>query len=1134
VIARSSERSVDWAAISMTDTASPGGTRRRFRAAASSAGVIALLAASINGQLGLWPSPVTAGGPTFGVSPTVGEPGDLLAASGSGFLPGLVVSVTWDGDEVITDQVASDGTFDVRFRIPADAEAGIHEAEACYADPLPDPCPNPVRVTVTLPATPPPATPPPATPPPATPTPPTPPPQSQPPLVAATPAPTPTPAPTVPVPSFPIAVPTPVPTPTPPVFVAVTPKPTPPDGLVPPESEFTDLWIKDIEVTQGIQNVLNSMPLVEDRRTYARVYVGTFGADTWPHTYGALEARRNGNQIGWVWPENGPITAKLGAGNRVELDDSLQFRLPQSWLSGDVTLTAFVYSYTVSTPFTEEPEWTNNLASVDVEFHPADPLTVHLAPLHIHRSYHPSDVERIYASDLTGGLVSNAGSGTMRIVNGLYRFHPLAQVNLDLLEYPIEPVGHSAGHEFNLGDCQVTVLEVEASNVVRLSSWTPFLEDPDEFDPDVGDAVPVDRDTVAIMDKTFEVSSAYVAEDGGITIYTSVTGDGPAPIPGAPAFVDGCKPDPSTVHEANQTLALYRVFYDWDEEEDLFVGMIHPSMPTEFGGGIASANTDSVSMRMTDSFGGVETWYHSGAETLAHEAGHAAGLKHVPCKDDDGDGEPDELAGGAVDLSHPAALTFPNCTLAEVDPDGFYGFDVYWELWDLEEPTVISNNPNQARPNRSWPFMAYKNPGWADPYHYCRLLEFYGVPCDPTADLGIGWDPPNAGFGGGLVNPIDPTHSDPVIPLLIVTGFVDPTNGTYQLTPLTVDSDPSETLLDRFARQSSAPVHEGDPYVVVRGYDGSHRLTVGVDGQSPSHEEHARHEFSLVLPFGPDDASIELFLPDGESLATFERSDTAPTVTIREVRAGPEVDDQVLVSFEGSDADDDDLTYTVLYAPDGEHWQVVGSGLDETTLRLPTARGLPAGDAPAFRVIAFDGLLSGEDRADADMPADGNTPPLVWPIGDPTASYPLGELIRFEAVAFDLEDRTLPPESVAWSSSLDGDLGTGTELEVDDLSAGKHEITVTATDSHDAVTASRFSISIDGASGAGEVPAEVVAAVDDIFAGHADGADLAADVAPGPSDAGLPLLPIAVAVAGVAFLAVGGTIAYRRRAATRP
>ncbi len=48
--------------------------------------------------------------------------------------------------------------------------------------------------------------------------------------------------------------------------------------------------------------------------------------------------------------------------------------------------------------------------------------------------------------------------------------------------------------------------------------------------------------------------------------------------------------------------------------------------------------------------------------------------------------------------------------------------------------------------------------------------------------------------------------------------------------------------------------------------------------------------------------------------------------------------------------------------------------------------------------------------------------------------------------AGDVEDGPLPPAQLAWSSDLDGDLGTGREVLTDTLSFGRHEITLTATD----------------------------------------------------------------------------------------
>ncbi len=63
------------------------------------------------------------------------------------------------------------------------------------------------------------------------------------------------------------------------------------------------------------------------------------------------------------------------------------------------------------------------------------------------------------------------------------------------------------------------------------------------------------------------------------------------------------------------------------------------------------------------------------------------------------------------------------------------------------------------------------------------------------------------------------------------------------------------------------------------------------------------------------------------------------------------------------------------------------------------------------------------------------------------AFAPIGSLVVLTGQAYDPEDRTIPDAGLAWRSSLDGGLGSGPEIPLRDLTAGKHVITLTATDS---------------------------------------------------------------------------------------
>jgi uncharacterized protein YjdB len=86
----------------------------------------------------------------------------------------------------------------------------------------------------------------------------------------------------------------------------------------------------------------------------------------------------------------------------------------------------------------------------------------------------------------------------------------------------------------------------------------------------------------------------------------------------------------------------------------------------------------------------------------------------------------------------------------------------------------------------------------------------------------------------------------------------------------------------------------------------------------------------------------------------------------------------------------------------------------------------------------------------------------VATITSPTdaASFAVGETITFAGSGSDHEDGDLTGASLIWTSSLHGQIGTGTSFTRGDLSSGTHHITLTASDSEDATATTGVSITV--------------------------------------------------------------------------
>jgi hypothetical protein len=198
--------------------------------------------------------------------------------------------------------------------------------------------------------------------------------------------------------------------------------------------ERPDLRAYELEVTQGIQNLANDVPLIADKTTYVRFYVSSH-VDV-PSVDARLHGTRGGVALPGspLRPTGGRITTHFDAGNRDDLNDSFYFRLPSEWRSGTVTLRAVVNpAHDVA-----ETDYANNEISETVTFGTSGDFCMVMIPVHLHpHTYFIEDHETDFWN-------------TIRLVKWIY---PVRNDGIGIYSVGEEyPEWHWAGWEYGIPD----------------------------------------------------------------------------------------------------------------------------------------------------------------------------------------------------------------------------------------------------------------------------------------------------------------------------------------------------------------------------------------------------------------------------------------------------------------------------------------------------------------------------------------------------------------------------------------------------------------------------------------------------------------------------------------------------------
>lgn len=398
--------------------------------------------------------------------------------------------------------------------------------------------------------------------------------------------------------------------------------------------------------------------------------------------------------------------------------------------------------------------------------------------------------------------------------------------------------------------------------------------------------------------------------------------------------------------------------------------------------------------------------------SIAHEMGHLAGRDHAGC---------DASQEGSVDPAYPyrdGKLWPPKSGDPGDEDSAYYGFDPYtvrrFEHYAREVGAGALRTIYQPA---TCDLMGYADATWPSDYTYegirARLESLY-----PTAS--------------NQIHGTEAWRFQRVIagePAMIVTGIINgEETAIEQLLQI-----PTPASFDLPLEGAATLVLEDAAGTQLRSYPVA---TSGVDGS-----------FLMVVPREQEVAAVSLE-SGGIEVAHIEASATAPTVEIVSPAAGVVLERVARVEWVATDPDGDPLRFTVQYSPDnGASWKTVA--LDQEGSSVDIDMGFAEGsDGARLRVLATDGFHTTIAESGSFVVPTG-PPDVVITAPSPNAPAAHGRSLVLLGGAHDKEDGSLGDSELVWSSDRGGLLGTGSSLlvDVDDLDTGRHEITLTATDS---------------------------------------------------------------------------------------
>lgn len=259
-------------------------------------------------------------------------------------------------------------------------------------------------------------------------------------------------------------------------------------AVVKPSSATGDLAITGIEVTQGIQNTQNDVPLVAGRKTVVRIYTSATSTLQTASTV-KVSFTPSGSNLSL---SDGPktITSAIpSSSSRASYGSSINYELPANWVSGSMDLTIKLdadnqvnevnesnNSYTQHLSFTSVPAL--NVMIVPIQY--SDPRTNHIYPAPsqdtvsewIRKVYPISQVNISWHAPVSFNLDLSNSSNFVELLNRVTALKTSEQRPDSLVYFGLIPTADGSTHWFNGGTAGIGWIGFRAAVGLDLSGQT--------------------------------------------------------------------------------------------------------------------------------------------------------------------------------------------------------------------------------------------------------------------------------------------------------------------------------------------------------------------------------------------------------------------------------------------------------------------------------------------------------------------------------------------------------------------------------------------------------------------------------------------------------------------------------------